>query len=60
VAECLQQSGCSYGRLIYTEELVTLEAIASGLPAIVSNQAPFTEFLSPHQALLVIALRVLV
>jgi glycosyltransferase-like protein len=33
--------------------LVVLEAIASGLPAIVSNQTPFTEFLSPHQALLV-------
>jgi DNA-binding CsgD family transcriptional regulator len=29
VAECLKQSGCSYGKLIYTEELVTLEAIVS-------------------------------
>ncbi|NJN87195.1 MAG: glycosyltransferase [Leptolyngbyaceae cyanobacterium SL_7_1] len=33
--------------------LVLLEAIASGLPVITSNQAPFTEFLSPTQALLV-------
>lgn len=33
--------------------LVLLEAIASGLPVITSNQPPFTEFLSPHQALLV-------
>lgn len=33
--------------------LVVLEAIASGLPVITSNQAPFTEFLSPAQALLV-------
>ena len=33
--------------------LVVLEAIASGLPVITSNQAPFTEFLSKTQALLV-------
>jgi glycosyltransferase-like protein len=33
--------------------LVVLEAIASGLPVITSNQAPFTEFLSQTQALLV-------
>jgi glycosyltransferase-like protein len=33
--------------------LVVLEAIASGLPVITSNQAPFTEFLSPEQALLI-------
>jgi glycosyltransferase-like protein len=33
--------------------LVVLEAIASKLPVITSNQAPFTEFLTPHQALLV-------
>lgn len=33
--------------------LVVLEAIASGLPVITANQPPFTEFLSPHQALLV-------
>lgn len=33
--------------------LVVLEAIASNLPVITSNQAPFTEFLSPTQALLV-------
>ena len=31
--------------------LVLLEAIASGLPVITSNQPPFTEFLSPQQAL---------
>ena len=31
--------------------LVLLEAIASGLPVITSNQPPFTEFLSPPQAL---------
>ncbi len=31
--------------------LVVLEAIASGLPVIVSNCAPFTEFLAPNQAL---------
>jgi len=33
--------------------LVLLEAIASGLPVIISNQPPFTEFISPQQALLV-------
>ncbi len=33
--------------------LVVLEAIASGLPVITSSQAPFTEFLSEAQALLV-------
>lgn len=33
--------------------LVVLEAIASGLPIITSNQAPFTEFLANIQALLV-------
>jgi glycosyltransferase-like protein len=33
--------------------LVLLEAMAAGLPLITSNQAPFTEFLSPDQALLV-------
>lgn len=33
--------------------LVILEAIASGLPIITSNHAPFTEFLTPDQALLV-------
>jgi glycosyltransferase-like protein len=33
--------------------LVVLEAIASGLPIITSNQAPFTEFLTPDQALLI-------
>jgi glycosyltransferase-like protein len=33
--------------------LVLLEAIASGLPVITSNQAPFTEFLTPAQAYLV-------
>ncbi|WP_068818604.1 MSMEG_0565 family glycosyltransferase [Phormidesmis priestleyi] len=33
--------------------LVVLEAIASGLPVITSNQPPFTEFLSETQALLV-------
>jgi glycosyltransferase-like protein len=33
--------------------LVVLEAIASGLPVITSNQPPFTEFLTPKQALLV-------
>lgn len=33
--------------------LVVLEAIASGLPVITSNQAPFTEFLTSTQALLV-------
>ena len=33
--------------------LVILEAIASSLPIITSNHAPFTEFLTPAQALLV-------
>lgn len=33
--------------------LVVLEAIASGRPVITSNQAPFTEFLQPEQALLI-------
>ena len=33
--------------------LVVLEAIASGLPVLTSNQAPFTEFLSPQSAMLV-------
>ena len=33
--------------------LVILEAISSGLPIITSNHAPFTEFLTPDQALLV-------
>lgn len=33
--------------------LVILEAIASGLPVITSNQAPFTEFLNNQQALFV-------
>ncbi len=33
--------------------LVLLEAIAAGLPVITSDQPPFTEFLSPSQALLV-------
>lgn len=33
--------------------LVILEAIASGLPVITSNQAPFTEFLNDRQALFV-------
>lgn len=33
--------------------LVILEAIASGLPVIVSDQAPFTEFLNDRQALFV-------
>jgi glycosyltransferase-like protein len=33
--------------------LVVMEAIASGLPVITANQPPFTEFLSPQQALLV-------
>jgi glycosyltransferase-like protein len=33
--------------------LVILEAIASGLPVITSNQAPFTEFLNDRQAILV-------
>ncbi len=33
--------------------LVVLEAIASGIPVITANQAPFTEFLTENQALLV-------
>ncbi|MBE7383017.1 MAG: MSMEG_0565 family glycosyltransferase [Leptolyngbya sp. SIO1E4] len=33
--------------------LVVLEAIAAGLPAIVANEPPFTEFLSAEQALFV-------
>lgn len=33
--------------------LVVLEAIASGLPVIIANQPPFTEFLTSQQALLV-------
>jgi glycosyltransferase involved in cell wall biosynthesis len=33
--------------------LVVLEAIASGLPVITSNQPPFTEFLSQTQSLLI-------
>lgn len=33
--------------------LVVLEAIASGLPVVTSNQAPFTEFLSQTEAMLV-------
>ena len=33
--------------------LVVMEAIASGLPVITSNQSPFTEFLSKTQALLI-------
>ena len=33
--------------------LVVLEAIASGLPVLTSNQAPFTEFLSEQQAMLI-------
>ncbi len=33
--------------------LVVLEAIASDIPVITANQPPFTEFLSPDQALLV-------
>lgn len=33
--------------------LVLLEAIASGLPVITSNQLPFTEFLTTDQALLI-------
>ncbi|MEO0352312.1 MAG: MSMEG_0565 family glycosyltransferase [Cyanobacteria bacterium P01_A01_bin.15] len=33
--------------------LVLLEAIASGLPVLTSNQAPFTEFLSKREAMLV-------
>jgi glycosyltransferase involved in cell wall biosynthesis len=33
--------------------LVVLEAIAANLPVITSNQPPFTEFLTPDQALLI-------
>lgn len=33
--------------------LVVLEAIAAGLPVLVSDQPPFTEFLTPAQAVLV-------
>lgn len=33
--------------------LVVMEAIASGLPVVTANQAPFTEFLTPQQACLV-------
>lgn len=33
--------------------LVVMEAIAAGIPVITANQAPFTEFLSPDQAILV-------
>lgn len=33
--------------------LVVMEAIASRIPVITSNQPPFTEFLSPEQALLI-------
>jgi glycosyltransferase-like protein len=33
--------------------LVVMEAIASGIPVITANQSPFTEFLSPDQAILV-------
>jgi len=33
--------------------LVVLESIASGLPVLTSNQAPFTEFLSPESAQMV-------
>jgi glycosyltransferase-like protein len=33
--------------------LVVLEAIAAGIPVITANQPPFTEFLSPDQALLI-------
>ncbi|WP_416666228.1 MSMEG_0565 family glycosyltransferase [Egbenema bharatensis] len=33
--------------------LVVMEAIASGLPVITADQPPFTEFLSPDQALLI-------
>jgi len=38
--------------------LVILEAIASGLPTIVSNMPPFTEFLSSENALLVDSLSI--
>ncbi|NJK34479.1 MAG: MSMEG_0565 family glycosyltransferase [Oscillatoriales cyanobacterium SM2_2_1] len=33
--------------------LVVLEAIASGLPTVVSHRAPFTEFLSPEQTIFI-------
>ncbi|WP_198805605.1 MSMEG_0565 family glycosyltransferase [Leptolyngbya sp. BL0902] len=33
--------------------LVVMEAIAAGLPVIVANEPPFTEFLTPQQALFV-------
>ncbi|MGV0028964.1 MSMEG_0565 family glycosyltransferase [Phormidesmis priestleyi] len=33
--------------------LVVMEAIASGIPVITANQPPFTEFLSPDQAILI-------
>jgi glycosyltransferase-like protein len=33
--------------------LVVLEAIAAGLPVVTANETPFTEFLTPDQALLV-------
>jgi glycosyltransferase involved in cell wall biosynthesis len=33
--------------------LVVLEAIAANLPVITSNQPPFTEFLTPDQAILI-------
>lgn len=33
--------------------LVVLEAIATGLPVVTAHQAPFTEFLTPEQALLI-------
>lgn len=33
--------------------LVVLEAIASGIPVVTANQPPFTEFLTPQQALLI-------
>jgi glycosyltransferase-like protein len=33
--------------------LVLLEAIASGIPVLTANQPPFTEFLTPDQAMLV-------
>lgn len=33
--------------------LVVLEAIAAGLPVITADQPPFTEFLTPNQALLI-------
>jgi glycosyltransferase-like protein len=33
--------------------LVVMEAIASGIPVVTANQPPFTEFLSPGQAILI-------